>query len=83
MEITREKIVELLDEKIEKEAKKWGVNNIYTVWARENKEKVLNAFDNGLDPVPVAEIGWRYEDGWDIHSVLYTDGTVHEEIYRM
>lgn len=83
MEITRERIVELLDENIEKNARKWGINNIYTVWAREHKEKVLNVFDNGLDPVSVGEIGWEYEDGWEIRSVLYTDGTVHKEIYRM
>lgn len=82
--MSREKIVQMLDECIEKNEKKWGVNSIYAKWERERKEKVLEAFDNGLEPVPVAEVGWDYEgDGWETRSVMYTDGSVRKEIYRM
>lgn len=81
--MTREELVQKLDECIEKKEKQWGKDSFYAKLERERKQKVLDAFDNNLDPVPVAEVGWRYEDGFDIRSVLYTDGSVREEIYRM
>ena len=81
--MTRAEIVNLLDECIEKKERQWGKDDIYTQWERERKEKVLYAFDNGLEPVPIAEVDFEYENGFDIHSVLYTDGTIKKEYYRM
>ena len=82
--MTRDELVQKLDECIEKKENQWGKDSIYVKWERERKQKVLDAFDNNLDPVPVAEIGWQYDgDGWETRSVLYTDGSVHKECYRM
>lgn len=81
--MTREEIAQKLDECIEKKEKQWGKDSFYAKLERERKQKVLDAFDNNLDPVIVAEVGWRYEDGFEIRSVLYTDGSVREENYRM
>ena len=82
MTITREEIVAMLNADIERSERNWGANNIYTRWERERKEKVLNAFDNGLDPVPVTEIDWKFVGDFEIRSVLYTDGSVCKEVYR-
>lgn len=83
MSIAREEIVKLLDGCIEKKGKKWGTDYIYTNWERERKEKVLYAFDNGLAPVPVAEVDTEYDDDFEFRSVLYTDGSIRKEVYRM
>ena len=82
--LTREEVERLLDECIERKAKHWGSDSYYTRQKRERKEKVLTAFDNGGEPVPIAEVNSRYEDGgWEFRYVLYTDGSIHEEVYRM
>ena len=81
--MTRLDIVRLLDECIEKQERRWGKDYIYTQWERERKGKVLDAYDNGLEPIPVAEVGFEYDNGFDIRSVLYTDGSIRKEVYMM
>lgn len=78
---TREDIVRLLDKNIYDNATQWGDDYIYTDWARKHKEKVLYAYDNGLEPVSVAKIDWHYDNGYDYEYYLYTDGSVKCSIY--
>ena len=46
-EFSREEIEKIYDQKIAREAKKWGENYIYTKWARESKVKNLEQYDEG------------------------------------
>ena len=83
MSITREELVRMLDESIAEKARQWGADSFYTRWELERKEKVLQVFDSGSDPVPVCEVGFSSDGGWDIIETLYTDGSIRKEYCRM
>lgn len=72
-EFSREEIEKIYDQKIAREAKKWGENYIYTKWARESKVKNLEQYDEGK---VVAVYSNEYHlDGMDWADTYYSDGT--------
>lgn len=70
---TREEVEAKLEEHVQKTAKQWGADYIYTKWAREAKEKKLAQFDSG-EVVQVYDEDFR-ENSMDFTRNFYSDGT--------
>lgn len=72
-EFSREEIEKFYNQKIERTAKQWGENGIYTKWARESKVKNLEQYDEGK---VVAVYSNEYHlNGMDWVDTYYSDGT--------
>ena len=80
-QITREDVVRLLDYRIAKDAEQWGEDYIYTRWSKEHKQKVLYVYDNKFEPVQICKIDYRYDNGYDYETVLFTDGSTRTYMY--
>lgn len=76
---TREDIVQILDADIEKNIHQWGKNYIYTKWAIEHKEDILNKYDTG--EVVMVEKEWYCENGMEYEIEYYSDGSTKEICY--
>ena len=79
--VTRDDIVELLDDHIRANAQHWGDDSFWTRQARGHKDRVLSAYDTGADPVGVAALDWYHEDGCDYEDWLLTDGSISRYVY--
>ena len=81
--LTEAEVLEYLNRNVEKNAKQWGVDYIYTQWAREWRDKQIEKFRNG----EVVEVHKEtYVDSYgngcgDFEDILYSDGTVKTACY--
>lgn len=81
--LTRQEVLIYLNDEVEKNAKQWGEDYIYTRWARESRDKMLKKFDAGeVIPVYTASYVDSYGNGCgDYSDTLYSDGTVKTACY--
>lgn len=76
--LTEQEVFDFLNEEVEKQAKHWGPDYIYTKWARESRDEKLAKFKAG-EVVPVYKESYvdKYGNGCgEYEDVLYSDGTV-------
>lgn len=76
---SREEIRRIFNDYIEGQAKRWGIDYIYTKWARESTAKRLAAFDAG--EVIRVESNEYHKDCMDWKDTYYSDGTVDTICY--
>lgn len=76
--LSRDEVVTMLNVKVEATEKQWGKDYIYSKWARENRDKLLEKFDAGeVIPVRTVQYNSSYGNGTgDYEDVLYSDGSV-------
>ena len=76
--LTEQEVIELLQEHVDATEKQWGVDYIYSEWARENRDKKLEEYRNGkVIEVKRESYVDKYGNGCgDYEDVLYSDGTV-------
>lgn len=81
--LTEAEVLEYLNKNVEKNAKQWGEDYIYTQWAREWRDKQMDQFRKG----EVVEVHREtYVDSYgngcgDYEDILYSDGTVKTACY--
>lgn len=81
--LTRQEVYDMLTEKVNKEAKQWGEDFIYTIWAREARDEKMAKFDRG-EVVLVKTVDYvdSYGNGCGNYSdTLYSDGHVETACY--
>ena len=81
--LTEAEVYEYLTQKVEAEEKHWGVDYIYSKWAREARDKYMKEFREGK-VVPVHTITYvdKYGNGCgDFDDTLYSDGHVETSCY--
>jgi hypothetical protein len=79
----RNEVIRLLDEKVLATEKQWGMNYIYSEWAREDRDKKIEEFDAGkvilVKKEPFVD---NYGNGTgDYEREIYSDGTVKTICY--
>lgn len=76
--LTEEEVISYLNEDVEETEKKWGVNNIYSKWAREYRDEKLKAYRSG-EVIEVGRVPYvdAYGNGTgNYEAMLRSDGTV-------
>lgn len=76
---TREDIVSKLNEQVRQTEKQWGVDYIYSKWAREARDQKLAEYDSGK--VIVVEKESYFENHMDFQDEFMSDGTVQTTCY--
>ena len=81
--LTRDEVLNHLNNKVEAEENHWGKDYIYAKWARERRDSLIKKFDAG-EVIPVQSI--QYSDSYgngtgDYEDTLYSDGTVKTACY--
>ena len=81
--LTEAEVLAYLDANVEKNAKQWGKDYIYTQWAREDRDNKMKLFRNGEVVVVHRE---TYVDSYgngcgDFEDILFSDGTVKTACY--
>lgn len=76
--LTEAEVIAYLNKDVEKTEKKWGVNNIYSKWAREYRDEKLKAYKNGqiieVGTIPYVD---TYGNGTgNYEAILRSDGSV-------
>ena len=81
--LSYDEVKNYLDEKVNCEAAHWGEDYIYTRWAREARDKKLEAFSRGeVIPVHTEEYNDKYGNGTGSYSdTLFSDGHVETTCY--
>ena len=81
--LTEQEVYEYLDKRVQREAKRWGEDYIYTRWAREARDKEMEKFRQGeVVKVYSVEYSDSYGNGTgDYTDTLYSDGTVRTACY--
>lgn len=81
--LTRQEVVDFLEEGVEKERRHWGEDYIYTRWAKEYRDKQLEKFDAGeVVAVKTESFVDSYGNGCgDYSDTLYSDGHVETACY--
>ena len=76
--LSEQEVWDFLTQKVEAEERHWGVDYIYSQWAREARDKYMSAFRAG-EVVPVCSRSYvdKYGNGCgDYEDTLYSDGHV-------
>lgn len=81
--LTREEVIQYLNQKVESTEKQWGVDYIYSKWARERRDELIGKYDAGeVIPVLTEEFVDSYGNGCgSFEDTLYSDGTVKTACY--
>ena len=81
--LTEEEVITRLNEKVKETEERWGKDNIYSVWARESRDKKLEAYRNG-EVIEVCNVPYvdSYGNGCgNYEAVLRSDGSVRTICY--
>ena len=76
--LTEQEVYDYLSISVDRNAKQWGEDYIYTRWAKEHREKMMEKFRAG-EVVPVHSESFvdSYGNGCgDYEDTLYSDGSV-------
>lgn len=81
--LTEEEVISYLNEKVKDTEERWGKDNIYSVWARESRDKKLEAYRNG-EVIEVCNVSYvdSYGNGCgNYEAILCSDGSVRTACY--
>ena len=81
--LTEEEVIAYLNKEVESTERQWGVDYIYSRWARESRDKKLEAYRNG-EVIEVCSVNYvdSYGNGCgDYEAVLCSDGSVKNYCY--
>lgn len=81
--LTEEEVIAYLNEEVKETEERWGVDYIYSRWARENRDKKLEAYRNG-EVIEVCNIPYvdSYGNGCgNYEAILLSDGSVRTACY--
>ena len=81
--LKRDEVLAYLNEDVERNINQWGEDYIYTEWAKENRDKMLQEYDNGKVVKVYSE---EYVDSYgsgcgNFMDTLYSDGHVETSCF--